>query len=88
MTVRVIARAGRPGPSGIRDGALLIRVGAAPVDGASNAELIALISKTLGVPKAAVSIEAGEHSRVKRIRVNGVSVKLVNARFNTQDSTR
>ena len=35
--------AGRSGIAGLRDGALLVRLAAAPVDGAANAELIAVL---------------------------------------------
>jgi len=68
----VIPRAGRSGFAGLRDGALLVRLAAAPVDGAANAELIALIAKTLRIPKRNVTIVSGERSRSKRVRIAGV----------------
>jgi uncharacterized protein (TIGR00251 family) len=71
--VRVIPRAGRSGFAGLRDDALLVRLAAAPVDGAANDELIALIAKTLRIPKRDITIVAGERSRSKRVRVAGVS---------------
>jgi uncharacterized protein len=72
IEIRVIPRAGRSGFAGLRDGALLVKLAAAPVDGAANDELIALIAKTLRVPKRDVTIIAGERSRTKRIRIAGV----------------
>ena len=72
MDVRVIPRAGRSGFGGLRDGALLVRLAAAPVDGAANAELIALLSKALRIPKRDITIGSGERSRTKRIRIAGV----------------
>ena len=86
IAVRVIPRAGRPGLAGVRDGALLVRVGAAPVEGAANAELIALLSRLLKVPKRAVTIASGERGRLKRVRVEGVSVDDVNAKFKMRKS--
>ena len=68
----MIPRAGRSGFAGLRDGALLVRLAAAPVDGAANAELIALIAKTLRIPKRNVTIVSGERSRSKRVRIAGV----------------
>jgi uncharacterized protein (TIGR00251 family) len=72
ITVRVIPRAGRSGLAGTREGALLVRLNAAPVEGAANAELITVIAETLGVAKRAVTIVSGERSRTKRVRVAGI----------------
>jgi uncharacterized protein (TIGR00251 family) len=69
IDVRVIPRAGRSGIAGLRDGALLVRLAAAPVDGAANDELIALIARALHIPKRDITIVSGERSRSKRIRV-------------------
>ena len=58
---------------GERDGAVLIRIAAPPVDGKANQALIAFVAKTLGLPKGAVTILRGETSRNKVIRVEGQS---------------
>jgi len=72
LDVRVIPRAGRSGFGGLRDGALLVRLAAAPVDGAANDELIALLAKTLRIPKRDITIVSGERSRTKRVRIAGI----------------
>ncbi len=72
LQIKVIPRAGRTAIAGIRDGALLVRLAAAPVDGAANEALIEAISDALGVPKRSVSIVSGERSKQKRVRVMGV----------------
>jgi uncharacterized protein (TIGR00251 family) len=72
LEIRVIPRAGRSGFGGRRDGALLVRLAAAPVDGAANDELIALLARTLRIPKRDITIVSGERSRTKRIRIAGV----------------
>ena len=77
LDIRVIPRAGRSGFAGLRDGALLVKLAAAPVDGAANDELIALLAKTLRVPKRDVAIVSGEHSRSKRVRVAGMDREQV-----------
>jgi uncharacterized protein len=77
IAVKVIARASTSAVSGIRDGALLVRLNAPPVDGAANAALIDVLSEALGVPKRAVSITSGETSRRKTVRVIGVSAASV-----------
>lgn len=48
---------------------LKLRVTAIPDKGKANKSVIELISKTLGLPKSAFSIQAGEISRTKTIRV-------------------
>ena len=77
LEIKVIPRAGRSGFAGLRDGALLVRLAAAPVDGAANDELIALIAKTLRIPKRDVTIVSGERSRSKRIRIAGIDREQV-----------
>ena len=81
ISVHVIPRAGRTGVAGVRDGALLVRLAAPPVEGAANAELVALLSTLLRVPKRAVTIASGERGRLKRVRVHGISVDEVTSRI-------
>ncbi|MBX3271709.1 MAG: DUF167 domain-containing protein [Sandaracinaceae bacterium] len=75
--VRVRPRASADAVGGAYDGALLIKTTAAPVDGAANARVIALLAKALGVPKRAVRIVAGAASRDKRVEVDGAEVARV-----------
>ena len=75
IDVRVIPRASKPGVSGVRDGALLVRLKAPPVEGAANAELIELMAKTAGVPRRSVSIVAGDRGRTKRVAIAGISAQ-------------
>jgi uncharacterized protein YggU (UPF0235/DUF167 family) len=79
--VRVIPRAGRSGIAGTRDGALLVRLGAAPVEGAANDQLIEVIADALGVPRRAVSITSGTRSRRKTVAVAGISVEAANPKL-------
>ncbi len=77
LDVRVIPRAARPGLAGTRDGALVVRVSAPPVEGAANAELIQVLAKELDVSKRQVTIVAGERGRMKRVKVEGVTAERV-----------
>lgn len=77
VDVRVTPRAGRSGIAGVRDGALLVRLAAAPVDGAANTELIAVLAEALGLPKRHVEIVSGDRSRSKRVRVAGLNAAQV-----------
>jgi uncharacterized protein (TIGR00251 family) len=75
LDVRVAPRSGRPGIAGTRGGALLVRLSAAPVDGAANAELIRILADTFERPRAAVTIAAGGKARTKRVIVKGVDLE-------------
>jgi uncharacterized protein (TIGR00251 family) len=54
-----------------------VRLNAAPVEGAANAELIEVLSDALGVAKRAVSITAGERSRRKTVLIRGITANEV-----------
>jgi len=79
--VRVVPRARRSGFAGTTGDALRVRLRAPPVDGAANAELIDVVAAALDVPRHAVSIVAGEHSRQKRVRVFGTDSVTAEARL-------
>ena len=82
LDVRVVPRAaGRAGPAGVRDGALLVRLHRPPVDGAANDELIDVLSAALGVPRRAIAIISGERSRRKRLRILGLDAATAAARL-------
>ncbi len=73
LVVRVVPRAARPGIAGTRDDAVLVRIGAAPVDGAANAELVEVLARAFDVPRRQVRLLSGERSRLKRVELSGVS---------------
>ena len=81
VEVRVIPRAAKSALGGERDGALLVRLAAPPVDGQANAALLAFLASTLGVPKRAVSIVHGGTTRHKRVLVAGLRAADVAARL-------
>jgi uncharacterized protein len=81
INVRVIPRSGRSGIAGVREGALLVRLNAPPVDGAANAELIQVLADALAVPKRDVTIESGTTSRQKRVKVSGITVDRAASRL-------
>ena len=73
ITVRALPRASRAGVDGERDGALVVRVGAPPVEGAANRAVLNELAGALGVPPRALVLVSGERSRTKSIRVAGLS---------------
>lgn len=50
---------------------LKARVRAVPENGAANQALQRLVAKALGVPASAVSVVAGDTSRLKTLRIEG-----------------
>ena len=73
VEVRVIPRASRSALAGERDGALLVRLAAPPVDGRANAALLAFLADALGVADAPCSIVHGDTARQKRVLVTGLA---------------
>jgi hypothetical protein len=74
LAVKVIPRAGVTRIAGTREGRLLIRLAAAPVDGAANDALIAFLSDLLRVPARQISVSSGAQSRNKLVMIAGVTV--------------
>ena len=62
---------------GFTDGILQVRITAPPVKGKANKELIAFLSKSLGVNKSSLSIVKGHTSRNKVIAIDGLSQENV-----------
>lgn len=78
ITVRLQARAHRDELIGLRDGVLLARVSAPPVDGRANQALCRLIARHAGVAPSRVTIIRGERSREKLIQVHGLDQSALN----------
>ena len=73
LDVRVQARARRDELAGARDGRLLVRVTAPPLDGRANAAVTKLLAKRLGVAPGRVQIVRGESGRDKVVEVDGLT---------------
>ncbi len=81
MSVRLTPKGGRDaieGLAALSDGseAVRARVRAAPEDGAANAALAALLAKTLGVGKSAVTLRSGHSARLKVLDIAGDGAAL------------
>ncbi len=80
LAVRLTPKGGRDAIEGIEqlaDGrsVLKVRVRAAASEGAANAALVQLVAKSMGVAARDVSLMAGATSRIKRLRIGGLSVE-------------
>ena len=81
FAVRVVPRAGRTAIAGRRGDAVLIRLAAAPVDGAANDALIAFLASTFERPRRDVTIVSGLASRDKRVALAGLTLEQVSERL-------
>ena len=78
LRVRLTPRAKGPdGLVGVRNGVLIARVSAPPVDGRANAALCRLVAKELGVAPTRVSLHRGHGARDKLLRIEGSSAEEV-----------
>jgi uncharacterized protein (TIGR00251 family) len=73
IAIRVQPRAGRDEIAGAREGSLLVRVTAPPVDGRANEAACKLIAKRLGVAPSLVAVVRGAAARDKVVEVSGVA---------------
>ena len=65
----------------MRGDALLVRLAAAPVDGAANEALIAFLAEIFDRPRRDITIVSGHSSRDKRVAIAGASEADVAARL-------
>ena len=81
IEVRVTPRGGRDSIDGVRDGQLLVRVVAAPADGAANESVLRLVAQAAGVPRRAARLVAGATGRHKLVAVEGADRAALIARW-------
>ena len=79
VSVRLQPRASRDEVCGILEGALKIRLTAPAVENRANEALCEFLAALLKRPKSAVRILSGEHSRTKRVLIDGVTQQQVEA---------
>ena len=79
LSVRLQPRASRNELSGVRDGVLIARVKAPPVDGKANDALCRLVARAAGVAPTRVRVVRGASSRQKVLRVEGVEEAALRA---------
>lgn len=77
IKVRVQPKSSRNQLDGFQDGALRVRVTAAPTEGQANAAVIAILAKTLGVSKSRLEIIRGYSSRDKVVSVDTLTEQEV-----------
>ncbi len=83
--VKVVPGSSRTSIAGTLDGALKVKVSAAPEKGKANQSLILFLAKTLGVNKKAITIKSGQTNPHKIISVSGISADIVVSKLNIKD---
>ena len=72
FNVKVVPRSSQSEIVGELDGTLKIKLKSPPVEGAANAELVKLLSKTFGVSKSEIEIIGGQTSKSKQIKISNL----------------
>ena len=81
LTLRVTPGASRSEICGAETEWLKVRIKAPPVDGKANKELIRFLAKLLKIPKCSIEICSGGSSRLKRIKIKGITTKEFLTKF-------
>ena len=81
LAVHVTPRSARDEIVGWQDGAVRVRLRAAPVEGQANEALRRLLAKHLGLSRSSVELIGGATSRHKRVRIEGISADEVRSRL-------
>ncbi len=88
LPVKVSAGAAREGVTGVHDGRLKVSVRTAPEKGKANKAVLALLAKTLGIPRRDLEITSGATSPRKTIAVRGLTRQDVLDRIGPHSSRR
>lgn len=70
LLVQVVPNATRTACAGLHGDALRLRLAAPALDGRANAALLAWLAATLGLPRRAVRLHAGNSARRKRVALD------------------
>ena len=81
IRVRVQPRASKDALGGEREGALVVRLTAPPVEGAANEALARFLGRTLGIAPSAVRVVSGASGRNKVVSVAGLDAATARERL-------
>lgn len=72
IDIRVVPRAPRSAIDGLRNGRVVVRVTAPPVDQAANDATIELLAEALRLPRRSLRIVSGATSRNKTVEIASI----------------
>ena len=81
FSVKVHPRARKNAVTGVVGDALKVSLTAPPAEGRANDALIRFLAELLQLPRASVTIAAGQSSRNKVVRVSGLTAAQVGERL-------
>jgi uncharacterized protein len=87
FSVKVHPRAKKNAIAGVIGDALKVALTAPPVEGKANDACIRFVAELLDVPRSSVTIAAGETSRLKVVRVHGMSAAQLEQRLRSHIDT-
>ena len=73
IAIKMIPKASRSEVVGWEESRLKIRIAEVPEKGRANKELIRLLSEVLKISKSEIEIISGETSRLKRVKITGLT---------------
>jgi len=73
IKIRLTPRSSRNEILGREGDGYKVKVTSPPVEGMANKALIALLAEKLGLPKRDIEITAGKTSRMKTVRIHGLT---------------
>ena len=81
FAVKVHPRARKNAITGSVGDALKLSLTAPPVEGKANRAVIEFLADFFDIPRSSVTIASGETSRLKTVRITGVSKELIETRL-------
>jgi uncharacterized protein (TIGR00251 family) len=84
IRVKVLPRSSRNQIIGQENGTFKVKLTAPPVEGKANRALSDLLAKKLGLEKGDVEIVSGKRSRLKSVRIKGLSIEEVKNLLNRE----
>jgi len=85
ISLRVSPNAPKNEVVGFSDGILRVKIAAPPLKGKANRELVAFLSRLLGVSQSSLAIIRGHTSRSKTVAVSGLSQQELLGRLQSDD---
>ena len=82
IRIRLLPRSSKNEIIGREGDVYRVKVTSPPINGKANRALISLLSKKLRVSKGSIEIITGERSKIKQIRIHGLSKDKINKILN------
>ena len=73
IKVKILPKSSRNQIVGREGDHFKVKVTAPPIEGRANKALIDLLAKKLAIPKSHIEIISGKHSKLKSIRIEGLT---------------